>query len=244
MTRHLIVNADDFGQTSGINTGIAEAHERGIVTSASLMVRGAAAWEAARYARAHPELSVGLHLDTGEWAYRGGEWQLEYAVVDTEDEADVAAEVDRQLEAFVVLTGRPPTHLDSHQHVHRRGPVRTAVRRRAARLGIPVRHLTPGITHCGDFYGQNGEGEPWPQGISADALVALLRDLPEGWTELACHPGCGTAELTYGHEREEELAVLCSGAVAAALVEEAVVLRSFHHVTIEGDGIPQRDRAG
>ncbi|PYS69828.1 MAG: hypothetical protein DMF73_14065 [Acidobacteria bacterium] len=56
--RYLIVNADDFGQSPGINRGVIEAHENGIVTSASLMVRWPAAAEAAQYARGHPDLSV------------------------------------------------------------------------------------------------------------------------------------------------------------------------------------------
>ena len=51
--RELIVNADDFGLSEGVNRGIAEAHEHGIVTSASLMVRGASAPAAAAYADAH-----------------------------------------------------------------------------------------------------------------------------------------------------------------------------------------------
>ena len=54
MTRALIVNADDLGRSSGINRGIGIAHERGIVTSASLMVRLPAAREAAAYARGLP----------------------------------------------------------------------------------------------------------------------------------------------------------------------------------------------
>ena len=66
-TRYLIVNADDFGQSRGINRGITEAHEQGIVTSASLMVRWPAAPEAAAYARSHGSLSLGLHFDFGEW---------------------------------------------------------------------------------------------------------------------------------------------------------------------------------
>ena len=45
--RHLIVNADDFGYSRGVNRGIIEAHERGIVTSASLMVKQPASEEAA-----------------------------------------------------------------------------------------------------------------------------------------------------------------------------------------------------
>jgi predicted glycoside hydrolase/deacetylase ChbG (UPF0249 family) len=64
--RTLIVNADDFGLTSGVNAGIARAHEEGILTSASLMVRWPAAAEAAAYAARTPGLSVGLHVDLGE----------------------------------------------------------------------------------------------------------------------------------------------------------------------------------
>ena len=68
--RFLIVNADDFGQSAGVNRGVAMAHEQGIVTSASLMVRWPAATGAAAFGRAHPGLSVGLHVDLGEWARR------------------------------------------------------------------------------------------------------------------------------------------------------------------------------
>jgi predicted glycoside hydrolase/deacetylase ChbG (UPF0249 family) len=64
--RYLIVNADDFGQSDGINQGVVKAYERGIVTSASLMVRWPTASAAAVYARAHPDLSLGLHIDLGE----------------------------------------------------------------------------------------------------------------------------------------------------------------------------------
>ena len=61
--RLLIVNADDFGQNTAINRGILRAHEEAIMTSANFMFRGAAAGEAAAYARSSPRLSVGLHAD-------------------------------------------------------------------------------------------------------------------------------------------------------------------------------------
>src|SRR5438046_10117756 len=94
--RTLIVNADDFGQSPGINRGIIAAHERGIVTSASLMVRWPAAVAAAAYARAHPRLSVGLHVDLGEAIYRAGEWIALYELVDRHDARAVDAEVRAQ----------------------------------------------------------------------------------------------------------------------------------------------------
>src|SRR5215210_6058372 len=95
--RFLIVNADDFGQSPGVNRGVIAAHERGIVTSASLMVRWPAAAEAAAYARARPGLSVGLHVDLGEWVYRDGAWAARYEVARADDRAAVAAELARQL---------------------------------------------------------------------------------------------------------------------------------------------------
>src|SRR5262249_8159232 len=89
--RSLIVNADDFGLTPRANPAVGMAHEQGMVTSASLMVRWPAAAEAAEYARQHPTLGVGLHLDLGEWVYRGGGWVARYEVVPADDAAAVAA---------------------------------------------------------------------------------------------------------------------------------------------------------
>src|SRR5579884_523282 len=101
--KHLIVNADDFGLSAGVNRGIIEAHEHGIVTSASLMVRWPATTEAAAYSRDHPDLSLGLHVDLSEWAYRHETWVPLYQVVPTDDITAVADEVLRQLTTFRAL---------------------------------------------------------------------------------------------------------------------------------------------
>lgn len=60
--RRLIVNADDFGRSIAVNQAVREAHRRGILTTASLMVNEPFFDEAVAIARAHPELGVGLHL--------------------------------------------------------------------------------------------------------------------------------------------------------------------------------------
>src|SRR5215472_6600967 len=113
MARYLIVNADDFGLSEGVNRGIIQAFERGIVTSASLMVRQPAAEAAANYACKNPRLSLGLHLDLGEWFFKDGEWLPLYSVVSTDDAKAVAAEIERQLTQFRKLSGQNPSHLDS-----------------------------------------------------------------------------------------------------------------------------------
>jgi len=226
--RYLIVNADDFGQSPGVNRGIIEAHERGIVTSASLMVRWPAAAEAAGYARGHPALSVGLHLDLGEWIRRDGTWAALYEVVPADDGLAVADELGRQLAAFQQLLGRDPTHLDSHQHVHRQEPARSALVSLGRRLGVPVRHFTPGVRHCPDFYGQDAAGGPYLEGIEVGHLLRLLTKLPAGVTELGCHPGRGN-DLTsmYRAERAHEVITLCDPRVRQAIVGAAIRLVSF-----------------
>lgn len=230
MARTVVVNADDFGLTPGVNRGIVEAHIEGIVTSTSAMVRQPAAPHAAELATAHPELGVGLHVDLGEWAFTGGRWQALYTVVDTEDGAAVASEVDHQVRSFHALFGRPPTHLDSHQHVHQSSPVRETLTAVAAELGIPLRGNGV-VRYVGDFYGQLSKGDPHHDAITVDALVTLLGSLPPGVSEIACHPGY-TEGLTstgtmYVAEREQELRVLCDPRVAAGAAEAGVELVSF-----------------
>jgi predicted glycoside hydrolase/deacetylase ChbG (UPF0249 family) len=233
MPRQLIVNADDFGLSAGVNRGIVAAHTGGIVTSTSLMVRGAAANEAAELAKLHPRLSVGLHIDLGEWAFRDGEWVELYHVVPLEETA-VKTEVARQLEQYRRLMGCEPSHLDSHQHVHRKEPVRQVALAIGAHLGVPVRHETPGIRHCGEFYGQDGEGRPYPNLITADALIAVLGRLGPGVTELGCHPGEGDLPDTmYVRERQAEVRTLCDPRVRAAVRELGIELVSFRDLVRE-----------
>src|SRR5205823_13974693 len=61
--KKLIVTADDFGLTEGVNQGIIEAHCRGIVTSTSLMANGGAFEHAVARAREAPRLGIGAHLN-------------------------------------------------------------------------------------------------------------------------------------------------------------------------------------
>lgn len=227
--RELVVNADDFGCTAGVNAGIVEAHVRGIVTSTSLMVRGAAVEDAVRLSAEHPRLGVGLHVDLGEWVFAGDEWHRRDFVVDTDDAEAVRAEVERQLEAFLRAAGRPPTHLDSHQHAHVSSPAVTpVVDALGARLGVPVRRRSGHAAYCGAFYGQTGRGDPYPRAISPAALVGVIAGLPPGCTELCCHPGYADGlDSAYAAERELEVAALCDPSVRAAIVREGVVLRSF-----------------
>ena len=227
--RFLVVNADDLGLSATVNAGIFAAHRRGVVTSASLMVRQAAAPAAAEEAAAHPELAIGLHIDLGEWIYERGEWSQAYLHCDTDDPGAVEAECRAQLERFRALLGRDPTHLDSHQHVHESEPAKGVTEALAAELGLPLRNRA--IRYEGGFYGQSAKGDPYPEGIAVEALVALIRDLPPGWTEIGCHPAAGPVPTSsYDAERQAELATLCDPRVREALNVTNVNLCNFAQV--------------
>jgi chitin disaccharide deacetylase len=240
VTRALIVNADDFGRSHGVNQGVAIAHQRGVVTSASLMVRWPAAEEAAELALSMPQLSIGLHVDLSEWVYRNGRWDAVYVVV-VDDPDAIMGESRNQLDLFRRLLGRDPTHLDSHQNVHRGEPARSVLIAIAAELGVPLRYCTRGVQHRGDYYGQSAKGESQPAALTVAAFTAILRSLAPGTTELGCHPAkhidFGTS---YGAERLVELEVLCSAAVRDAVAAEGIRLASFHSVT----GEPRDGRQG
>lgn len=229
-TTRLVVNADDLGRSKAINRGIVRAHTHGIVTSASLMVRYPTAAHAVAATREHSRLGLGLHFDLGEWEYHDGEWRSVYDVARCDDAAAVEYELARQLAEFHRLVGAVPTHIDSHQHVHREEPVRSAVTRAAAALGIPFRHA-PGVRFCGAFYGQGRHGVALPELISAQALVALVGGLRPGVTELCCHPAEAVDfESSYAAERLVELGALCDPRVRRALDEHGVTLCDFRDV--------------
>jgi chitin disaccharide deacetylase len=228
-TRRLIVNADDFGASPGVNRGIFEAHEHGIVTSASLMVRGPAAAEAARFAYDRPELAVGLHVELRQWRARRLPWARPRS--ERELQTVTARDVFDQLEAFRRLVGCDPTHLDSHHHRHRIASLRPVFLEVAQDLGIPLRHFSPTVRFCGEFYGHDGRGRPQPEAVTVDALIRLFERLGDGTTELGTHPGYPEGLKThYREERAQEIRALRDDRVRPALERLNITLISFRDV--------------
>jgi len=223
----LIVNADDFGCSRGVNRGIVEAHEHGIVTSTSLMVLCSAAAEAAAYARGRPELGVGLHVELRRW--RVSRLPRKGAALSASAVRQHASEqLERQLERFTSLVGRAPSHLDSHQHRHTSPIVRPLFERTAQELGIPLRRTPLGVRFCGEFYGHDGRGRPDPEAITPEALLQLLEGLEEGVTELCCHPGyADDLDSWYRLEREQEVRSLCDPRVLETIRRLEIRLCTF-----------------
>jgi predicted glycoside hydrolase/deacetylase ChbG (UPF0249 family) len=210
--RFLIVNADDLGLSEAVNAGIFEAHEHGIVTSASLMVLRDEAPAAVAALTGHSALAVGLHLESA-------------FVLGTDMPVKGRTPVDEcraQLERFRELVGREPTHLDSHKHVHEIDKAfGAAAETLAAELEVPLRNR--GIRYERCFYGRDA--------ISPKHLSELIETLPPGWTEIGCHPAAGPVPTSsYDAERQIELATLRDPRVKDLLNVTGVRLCSFAQV--------------
>ena len=135
--RRLIINADDFGLTSGVNQGIREGHEQGVVTSATLMACGAHFDEAVALAKQTPTLSVGCHvvlvdgtpvlqasktpcLVPSPSTPRFRQSLLNFACLAVSgrlDQGEIAAETTAQIQRLR-QAGIEVSHLDSHKHTH------------------------------------------------------------------------------------------------------------------------------
>lgn len=136
VARRLIINADDFGLTSGVNRGIAECYRSGIVTSSTLMANAQAFAEAAMIAQQNPKLSVGCHvvlldgkpllpsekvsslvLNNGA-AFRERSLSFAAAALSGRIRAsDVIAETTTQIRKLQAA-GVRVSHLDTHKHAH------------------------------------------------------------------------------------------------------------------------------
>jgi predicted glycoside hydrolase/deacetylase ChbG (UPF0249 family) len=269
----LIINADDFGISRGVNIGIIEAAEAEVVTSASMIVNLAAFADALERAVSCPTLSLGIHLnftvgrpltrapsltrrDTGKFYTLPA--LLARASLGLLDSSEVAreciAQIDRMIEA-----GFPPTHLDSHRHIHAHPAISRVVAAAAASRGIsqvriPCEALRvnagdwratlkkTGLMICADLSSGTAAADRAVNfvGVSlqggksfATRLFALIPQLQAGTTELMTHPGYADGSLaehdSYTLERVTELRVLTSREFRELLVRSGVTLTSFGH---------------
>lgn len=226
--RLLIVNADDFGLSVGVNKGIIRAYRQGIVTSTSMLVN-MPAWSHARdLARACPGLAVGLHFNlvSGRPLSRPdqvatlvnaqGEFDGDLARLARANPVHIARELAAQL-ARLQTARIAVSHIDSHHHIHSMPDVLPLVLRCAARHQLAVRRVEGQqrkYTRAGTFTTGALLEQFSAQGANRLNLHQLLLSNRARTVEIRCHPGLMDSELEqwsdYTWTRERELAVLCS----------------------------------
>jgi len=157
--RRLIINADDFGRSTEINTAVIRAHAEGVLTSASLMVNEDGFEEAVAMARKHPTLGVGLHLTlccgraalpparvpglvdaqqrfTNCPVTAGAKYFFRPSLRD-----QLKAEIDAQFDRFRA-TELPCDHINGHLHFHLHPTILPFVLNNAACAGVRTIRLT------------------------------------------------------------------------------------------------------
>ncbi|PYU21408.1 MAG: hypothetical protein DMG32_20760 [Acidobacteria bacterium] len=286
--KRLIVNADDFGLTEGINRGIMVAHRDGILTSTSLLANGPAFDQAIAASQQLPQLSVGVHLNISEGrpvspaaripslVNERGElhlspFQLWMRIlgrqISLEDiHAECRAQVLKLFDA-----GLRPSHLDGHLHVHvlpQLSPILIALAREFCipNVRCPAEDLEatlPLLWKIGGAGIATLERSAIAYGVSSfawrfreqlrmaglvcpdaflglahtgfldtKALIALLALVPNGTTELMCHPGYAIAQVEslrgeLSREREAELVALTAPEVKEILGSLGIRLSNF-----------------
>ena len=249
----LIVNADDFGYTSGVTSGILRAQREGIVTATTLMVNAGDSEGAGDAARRTKTLDVGLHVvftygrslspaarvpslvdADGNFPrvrdlLRSGQPKAEEALIEARAQYVRARQ----------LIGREPTHIDTHHWVHDMRALEDAVLALAKETGAALRahdgrqrarFRDAGVRTTDRFVREFQH----TGAIGVESLVGLLEHLAEqeaGTVELMCHPGEPDVALlggsTYAEERGIELRTLTDPAVRAAIERLGVQLVTF-----------------
>ena len=246
--RRLFVNADDFGLTEGVSSGIVEAMAAGVVGGTTAMVCPDGAME--RISRLGPPLAgkMGLHLQLtgGRPCLPPGEIpslvtaaglfaRKKIAVADV-DPGEVRREWRAQLARFHAA-GFAPSHLDAHHHIHKRPEVFPVFVELARELGVPARGVSDdmrralaeaGVLHT-DVCVTRFFGEDLTSGHFLSLIDAAFAALGgEGTVELMAHPGKCDPELaaisTYAAGREEELRVFTEPGLRAALSDRGIVV--------------------
>src|SRR5712691_5137175 len=139
--KYLIVNAVDFGASRGINCGIFQAHQDGIVTSASLLVGRRSSLEASEMSRAMPRLSVGLQAD------------LEHELAANVSAEQLRSALESQLEQFHRLLDHWPTHLDGDMRMARARRALATLLEFSKEKGLLLREHSM-VRHLSSFHGQ------------------------------------------------------------------------------------------
>lgn len=275
MAIRLIINADDYGRSAGISRGIRDAHRHGIVTSTTALMNMPTVEDDLEIAlRDTPRLGLGVHLvltagkpllpvervrslvdETGKFfdlkTLTGRHGSL--------DATEAKDEWRAQIEKFIAITDRTPTHLDSHHHasyfsedlfrsmLELAAEYGCAIRPAAAQIGnetlagLPselessIREFFPRLV--AEFKPRSPIAfipEFYDELATKSHLLTIIAGLPGGTFEIMCHPGYADAELIqstiYARQREKELRVLMDPEVKNAIERTQIELISFARV--------------
>ncbi|MDF2558102.1 MAG: hypothetical protein K0R71_1930 [Bacillales bacterium] len=247
----LIINADDFGYSKGVNYGIIDAYQNGILTSTTMMTNMPAAEHAAKLAFENPDLSVGIHfvltcgapVSTGVPSLVDEEGNFKKLAVLEKDSSINPEEIEKeyraQLEKFLSF-GLKPSHFDSHHHMHMHDLVYPIFDKLAKEQGVPIRISSPDPNHPSyklktttyfDYSFYNSEANA----LSVDLLINILKKCSQFETsEIMSHPAFLDQALlngtSYAIPRALEHQILTSKEVKKAIEDLNIELINYRQL--------------
>lgn len=211
----IVINADDLGYTQGINYGIMEGVEKGIIRSTTALMCGAYIQQGFELANKHPELGVGVHLtltlghsltNAPSITDENGNFYPGRTTVWSKDVNydEVYHEWKAQIDKYIELFGHKPTHLDSHHSVHDANEKANQISLDLANEYGLQRRRYGDYKFVTGFYGDKATPE---------TLIALFEANKGTDIELMVHPAFCDLELyrwsSYSLNRVIELNALC-----------------------------------
>ncbi|WP_419210430.1 chitin disaccharide deacetylase [Providencia manganoxydans] len=246
----LIINADDFGLSKSVNYGIVDAHRYGVVTSTTAMMNMQNIQHAAELAIQVPTLAIGMHfvLTTGTpltvmptLTREGklGKWLWELEAEGQLPLDEIMAELNAQYQRFNDVFGRPPSHIDSHHHIHMIAQLFPLIAEFANQKGIPLRvyheHNSTenilNIPRSTDYFSPDFYGEP--SSVSEALFLSILdKSTKQGYQsiEIMCHPAFIDNDLLmsgYAYQRLTELEVLTGKGFKQAIRDRGYQLATY-----------------
>ncbi|KEQ13532.1 hypothetical protein GZ77_14460 [Endozoicomonas montiporae] len=246
----LIINADDFGLSPGVNYGIIDAFRSGVVRSTTMMIGMPGEAHGVELAKANPQLAVGIHLrltagkplckNLTTLVDSSGQFldQLSFYSNNTLCPKEIEQEFRAQIEHFIGL-GLTPSHLDGHHHCYGHPIAQPVIKQLSTEYGIPYRTVDSSeVTQIRDysyrftdhFYGD----------VSLDMLLNIVDEElntrgHNTLLEVMCHPAYIDPELmkasSYTQARVTEFEILTSDALTKALQQREIELTDYNEVT-------------
>lgn len=246
--RKLIINADDYGYSSGVNYGIIHAHQRGILTSTTIMANMPGFDEAVSLAKENPKLGIGVHLTltcgspvrddvnsltTNNSFHNLKFYENDFTIDDDELYLEWKSQIDKVFDA-----GIKPTHLDSHHHINSISKISDVFIKLAKEYQLPVRNnfnLPNGIKSTKyffttfDSFGFNKE--IWKH-MDINNLVNAVINFET--VEVMCHPAYVDAFLlensTFNVKRTVALKELTDPKYKSIFLENNIELTNYNDI--------------
>ena len=245
MKRLLIVNADDCNLTPGVTKAILDCYDTGILTSTTFMVNLPVEPSTVRNLLRRKNLGIGIHLNVTlgqpvsqsvkvrpllglDGKFKRGQTLFESKASDPFCRA-LVFEYQNQIHRFRKIFGRLPTHLDTHHQMHDHPVFFEAFSKVAAKNKLPVRRSHPkNLGRTTDFFFGNLTVEGyWRKG----PLETILKNLPQGTSEIMCHPGKNDKDLraisSFTTGREAEYKLFKSPALKDFVLRQGITLTHY-----------------